>query len=205
MINVFITDDHKSYIEGIKAYLTNHKDIGVVGFALNGKQAVESIKKTKIDVMTLDIDMPGMNGEQTLKEIKQINPAVKILIPTSLNDKAIIESVRKYGADGFRNKDAGMDDIIRAIRSLHAGYTDFLTRNEEKPNRVTLNYSKLKLTGQEKRVVSYLSEGHTLKSIAGLMHLSEHTIESHSKTARAKAGAKNVAELVAKAIKQGLI
>lgn len=205
MINVFIVDDHKSYIEGLGACLAKDNNIALVGFALNGQQALEAANTQNIDVMTLDIDMPLMNGEETLKQIKRLKPAIRILILSSLVDRSLIENLRSHGADGFRNKDAGMDDIIRAIHNVYKGYSDFLTKHQEMPNRLTLNYSKLKLTSQEKLVVKYLAEGHSVKAIAALMYLSEHTIESHSKTARAKAGAKNVTELVARAIKQGLI
>jgi len=205
MINIFITDDHTCFVEGITACLNKEKNMNVIGTAHNGQDAIDSADRMNIDVMTLDIDMPGMNGEETLKQIKSLHPQIKILILTSLNGKAIVETVRSLGADGFRNKDTGIADIIRAINNIHAGYTDFLTRYEDKPNRVTLNYSNLVLTTQEKRVVKLLSEGYSIKTIAGILHLSEHTIESHSKTARAKAGAKNATELVARALKQGLI
>lgn len=205
MIRVFITDDHQSYQEGLAALLKEDQEIMIVGHAFNGEEAIQATQHIAFDVMILDIDMPLMNGEEVLPKIKKIKPEIKILVLTSLNDKSLIDNLRLNGADGFRNKETGMQDIIQAIHRIHQGYTDYLIRNESTINRLTIRYNSEDLTYQEKRVVNYLSKGLTVKTIAETMHLSPYTIESHCKSARCKTGAKNVTELVAIAIKKGLI
>ncbi|MFP4471913.1 MAG: response regulator [Bacteroidales bacterium] len=205
MIKIFITDDHQSYKEGLAAYLKADKDITIVGQASNGEEAVQALQKLPVDILILDIDMPLMNGEDTLKKIKKLRPEIRVLILTSLNDQSLVDSLKQSGAEGFRNKEACMQDIIQAIHRLHQGYTDYLIKNENTLNRLTIRYNSEDLTSQEKHVVKHLAQGLTVKAIAETMHLSPHTIDSHCKTARAKTGAKNVAELVAIAIKKGLI
>lgn len=205
MIKVFITDDHQSYIEGLKAYLKGNTEISIVGTANNGKEILEKLSITNPDVLVLDIDMPIMNGEDALKIVKRDYPQIKVLILTSLNDKSIIDCLKNNGADGFRNKDASISDIIQVIKRINEGYIDFLSRSIKNHNKITISYNSIHLTTQEKIVVSHLSNGLTSKLIAEKMHLSEHTIESHIKTARIKTNSKNSTELVAIAICNNLI
>lgn len=205
MIRVFICDDHKSFAEGLGYYLNGVDDIILTGKANNGLKALEAAKTIPIDVMILDVDMPVMNGEETLKALKKINPEIKVLMLSSLNDLSLVDKLKHLGAEGFRNKEASIDDIIRAIRQIYEGYTVYLMRIEKTLNRLSIQYNSNHLTTQEKRVVGFLAEGHTVKSISEIMNLSPHTVESHCKTARAKTGAKNVTELVAIAISKGLL
>ena len=205
MIKVFITDDHQSFKEGLIAYLKSDPEIEVVGHAQNGKEALQAVADVPMDVMLLDVDMPEMNGEETLVAIKKNKPGVKVLILTSLNDKSMIDSLRKNGAEGFRSKESGITDISNAIKHIHQGYIDYLIHTEDKPNRITIRYTGNHLSSQEIKVIKHLAEGHSTKATAELMCLSVHTIESHCKIARAKTGAKNVAELVAIAIRLGVV
>jgi two-component system, NarL family, nitrate/nitrite response regulator NarL len=205
MIKVFIADDHQSYIEGINAYFKGNSEISIVGTANNGKEVIEKINSVNPDVLLLDIDMPIMNGEDTLRVVKRDYPHIKVLILTSLNDKSIVDSLKKDGAEGFRNKDASISDIIQVIKRINEGYIDYLSRSIKNHNKITISYNSVHLTTQEKMVVSHLSNGLTSKAIAEKMHLSEHTIESHIKTARIKTDSKNSTELVAIAIKNNLI
>ncbi|MFA5478214.1 MAG: LuxR C-terminal-related transcriptional regulator, partial [Bacteroidales bacterium] len=113
--------------------------------------------------------------------------------------------LHRNGAEGFRSKETGIADISKAIKRIHQGYTDYLLRSDEEPNRITIRYTGAHLSSQEIKVIRHLSEGLSTKAIAEHMRLSIHTIESHCKIARAKTGAKNVAELVAIAIRQRLV
>ncbi len=205
MINVLITDDHQSYAQGLKLFLESIDGFEVAGTASDGEQALTMLPGLDVDVVVLDLDMPGMNGEETLKRIKADFPAIKVLILTSFSDACVIDSMKKLGADGYRNKESAMEDIMRAIKNIYDGYLDYLVRENRASALVSVNFNTFRLTKQETKVVRYLSEGLSVKEIADLTSLSEHTIESHCKAARAKAGAKNSAELVAMAIKKGLI
>jgi len=205
MIKVFICDDHQSFAEGLATYLNGVDDIIVAGQARNGLEALEAAETIPMDVMILDVDMPVMNGEETLKALKKMKPEIKVLMLSSLNDLSLVDKMKHLGAEGFRNKEASIDDIIRAIRQINDGFTVFLMRKQETLNRLSIEYNLKHLTGQEIRIVGFMADGYTVKTIAEIMNLSPHTVETHGKTARAKTGAKNVAELVAIAIRKGLI
>lgn len=205
MIHVFITDDHQSYAQGLKLFLESADGFQIAGTASDGEETLKKLPELKVDVVVLDLDMPGMNGEETLKRIKKDFSAIKVLILTSFSDLCVIDSMKKLGAEGYRNKESGMEDIVRAIRNIHAGYLDYLVRENRASALVSVNFNTFRLTKQETKVVRFLSEGLSVKEIAVLTNLSEHTIDSHCKAARAKANAKNSAELVAMAIKKGLI
>ncbi|MDD2632718.1 MAG: response regulator transcription factor [Bacteroidales bacterium] len=205
MIKVFIADDHQSFKDGLITFLQADAEIEVVGQAKNGKEALQAAAAQPIDVMILDVDMPVMNGEETLVAMKKLKPEIKVLILTSLNDKALVDSLHRNGAEGFRSKETGIADISKAIKRIHQGYTDYLLRSDEEPNRITIRYTGAHLSSQEIKVIRHLSEGLSTKAIAEHMRLSIHTIESHCKIARAKTGAKNVAELVAIVIRQRLV
>ncbi len=205
MINVFITDDHRSYMQGLKLFLESVDGFIVAGTASDGEEALNRLPEIQVDVVVLDLDMPGMNGEETLKRIKQDLPAIKVLILTSFSDVCVIDTMKKLGAEGYRNKESEMEDIMRAIKNIYDGYLDYLVKENRSGSLVSVNFNTFRLTKQETKVVRYLSEGLSVKEIAALTSLSEHTIDSHCKAARAKASAKNSAELVAMAIKKGLI
>jgi len=205
MIKVFICDDHQSFAEGLATYLNGVDDIIVAGQARNGLEALEAAETIPMDVMILDVDMPVMNGEETLKALKKMKPEIKVLMLSSLNDLSLVDKMKHLGAEGFRNKEASIDDIIRAIRQINDGFTVFLMRKQETLNRLSIEYNLKHLTAQEIRVVGFMADGYTVKVISEIMNLSPHTVETHGKTARAKTGAKNAAELVAIALRKGLI
>lgn len=205
MIRLLIIDDHQSFAQGLRMFLESVESFTITGLATNGRIALTMLPDLDVDVVILDLDMPSMNGEETLKIIKKDYPHIKVLILTSFSDTCVIDTMKKLGAEGYRNKEAGMEDIMRAIINIHQGYLDYLVKENSMNPLVSINFNTFRFTKQEHRVVKYLSEGMSGKEIAALMNLSEHTIDSHCRTARAKANAKNSAELVAMAIKHGLI
>lgn len=205
MINVFITDDHQSFSHGLKLFLETVDGIQISGMAANGKQMLQLLPHLKVDVVILDLDMPCMNGEEALLSLKKDFPTIKVLILTSLSDTCVIDKMKKLGANGFRNKEASLQEIAQAITNIHNGYVDYLVKENTSNGMVIVNFNTFHLTGQETKVVRYLSEGLSVKEIASLMNLSDHTVESHCRAARTKANARNTAGLVAQAIKKGLI
>ncbi len=205
MISLLIVEDHQSFAQGLQLFFESEKDFNISGRASDGKQALKMLSDIHADVVILDLDMPGMNGEETLKQIKEKYPDLKVLILTSFSDSCVIDKMKKLGANGYRNKEADLYDIANAIKNIHNGYLDYLVKENTSNGLVTVNFNTFQLTRQETRIVKYLAEGLGIKEIANLMNLSEHTIDSHCRAARTKAHARNTAGLVAQAIKKGLI
>ena len=101
MIRIFLTDDHQILLDGIKAMLINEPGIQVVGTASNGLQTLECLKKHEVDVLLLDLQMPVMDGLETIMHALSIQPGLKILILTTNDEGSIITTLFKRGAMGY--------------------------------------------------------------------------------------------------------
>ena len=121
MIHVFIIDDHKMVIEGMQLLLQHEKDIKVIGTAISGVEGLELVPKTNVDVILLDINMPGINGIDTCKELLKINPDLKIIAISMHKESSLIKLMLSSGAKGYVLKNAGQDEVIEAIKTVYEG------------------------------------------------------------------------------------
>ena len=121
MIRVFIVDDHKMVIEGLQLLLQNEPNIEVIGSALSGEEAIEKIPAEKVDVVLLDINMPGLNGIDTCNQLMKANPELKIVAISMHKESSLIKLMLNNGARGYVLKNAGQDEVIEAITSVYEG------------------------------------------------------------------------------------
>lgn len=137
-IRVLIVDDLRLVCEGLQAIFDEVQDIDIVGFALNGKDAIKQVSQIKPDVVVLDLLMPGMGGLEATKKITQQYPDVKILILSSFNDDSIVSEIIAAGANGYVFKNMVISELALAIRSVYrgsyhfaAGLLDTLVKNTD--------------------------------------------------------------------------
>ena len=121
MINILLADDHQILIDGIKAMLENETDLNVVGTASHGLQVLEMLKKFEVDVLLLDLQMPVMDGLETILHALKIKPDLKILILTTNDEGSIITSIFKKGAMGYLLKNTSKENLIAGIKDAYAG------------------------------------------------------------------------------------
>ncbi|MDF2529906.1 MAG: two-component system response regulator, partial [Gammaproteobacteria bacterium] len=121
MIKVLLVDDHDLVRMGIKRLLSDVKDIEVVGEANNGEDAIRLAKQLKPDVVLMDVKMPGVGGLEATKRIIRNNPEIKILTVTTLGEEPYPSMILQAGASGYLTKGAGVDEMVQAIRLIHAG------------------------------------------------------------------------------------
>jgi DNA-binding NarL/FixJ family response regulator/DMSO/TMAO reductase YedYZ heme-binding membrane subunit len=140
-IRVLIVDDLRLVCEGLQAIFDEVQDIDIVGFALNGKEAIKQVSKVKPDVVILDLLMPGMGGLETTKKISQQYPDVKILILSSFDDDSIVSEIIAAGGNGYVFKNMVISELAIAIRSVHngsyhfaAGLLDTLVKTTDQPS-----------------------------------------------------------------------
>ena len=205
MIKLFIVDDHKSYTEGLKSLFNSNKRIKVVGDAASGEKALQLLKNMKPNIITVDIDMPKMNGLELIKIIKSSYPSLKIIVLTAFNDKILLAKLINEGVNGFCVKDANVDDIIETIIRVANGENKY---NCKITNDFKLNTTKpnaIRLTTREIEIIKYLSLGYNSDSIAETVFLSKFTIENYKKNIFIKTKVKTAAELVAFAIRNSII
>ena len=120
-IKVMIADDHELIREGISRILDMENDIEVVCKAKSGLEAIEAMKKCKIDILLLDINMPELNGIETLKKIKTLHSKVKTIMLTVYDDIEYVSQSINLGADGYVLKDSDSDTLIKTIKIVHTG------------------------------------------------------------------------------------
>jgi len=186
-ISVLIADDHPLFRQAIKQILELENDITVVAQAANGDEAVRLTREHKPDVILMDINMPGSNGLQAIKEIKDENINSKIIVLTIHEDREYLIKTIQMGAEGYVLKDAEPSVLIDAIRSVHQGQS-YIQPNMTKElvkefNRLTLHgrerNGENRLTAREREVLKLIAEGMINKEIATKLYISEKTVKNH--------------------------
>jgi two-component system response regulator DegU len=209
-IKVMIVDDHNLVREGLKAVFSQGDEIEVVGEAGSGEQAIEMVDQVKPDVILMDISMPGMNGIQATKAIRDKHPDAKIVILTMLDQEGYVYEAIKAGATGYMLKSTSSDELVNAIQTvnegkalLHPDATAQLLKEF-----VSLAQNKAKdygLSNREMEVLQLLSEGKTNKEVAKALWISEQTVKTHVAHIFDKLGTSDRTETVAQALRTGLV
>jgi DNA-binding NarL/FixJ family response regulator len=210
---VFIVEDHRLFREGLKAMLSPNPEYEIAGEAEDGLEAIRLIRKSKPDLVLLDLSMPRMSGFSVLQEIKAQMPEVKILVLSTHESDQYVLQAFEAKADGYAIKDSSREELRIAIRSVLEGkkyispgiagnvldgYLD---------GRKTLKSKSAfdTVTEREKEVLKLLAEGYQNKEIADLLHISIKTVEKHRANIMAKLDLHNAAALTAFAFEHGLI
>ncbi len=205
-VQLLVADDHQVVIDGIKSILEDDPSVTVVAEALNGKQVIDTIKNTNIDIAIIDINMPVMDGVEVTKILKQDFTHVRVLILTMYNDAEFIKQLMEVGADGFILKNTGRVEILTAIEQLKNGDTYF---GQEVTQTLSRSYhrkeSQVQLTRREKEVLQLLADGLTTSELADKLFISKHTADSHRKNLLSKFDAKNIATLLKLAVQKGFV
>ena len=122
---ILIVDDHEIVREGIRRLLTKRSDWDICGEATNGKQAIDTVKNLKPDVVVLDISMPGMSGLEAAPHILKLRVGCRILIFTMHDSAQLVSEIRDVGAQGYVQKSQAARDLVEAIECLLKGGTFF--------------------------------------------------------------------------------
>ncbi len=213
-IRVVLVDDHAIVREGLSSMLSTQLDMRIVGEAGTGVEAVALIERTQPDVVLLDLEMPDMNGVGVLEQTRKLTPTPRVLILTAYgSDERILEAVRA-GAKGYLLKEAGLSEVLHAVRIVADGgsllepaITERLLRSMERLLRDEKKQEAAKelLTQRERDILTYIARGFSNKAIASEIHLAERTIKFYATIIFEKLGVNNRAEAVARALQEQLI
>lgn len=186
-IKIAIADDHSLMREGLSRILEFEDDITVVGTAKDGLEALELYKKMDIDVVLLDINMPNMNGIETLRKIRDMDSSAKVIILTVHDGREYLVESLNLGANGYMLKDSDSSSLVEAIKAVnqggsyvHPNLAGELVREISK----TGNGEKAKrglesLTKREYEVLSLIADGLSNKEISQKLIISEKTVKNH--------------------------
>jgi len=212
-IRVAIADDHALFRAGVKTALSAKKDVELIAEADNGMQLLNLLKHIDPDVVLLDIQMPIMDGIQTLPEIRKVRPEAKVIILSMHNDHSMISKLMEIGANSYLTKNSDSETIYEAIKTCYENEFFF----NELTNKALLTGLRTKrtdpfggaqeaeLSEKELRVLRLMCEEKTTKEIADIVEISPRTVEAIRDKLKTKTGAKSMAGLVMYAVKNGIM
>lgn len=214
MINILIADDHAMFADGIASILENEERFQVVGRCLDGPEALKFLENNKVDILLLDVNLPGMSGIDVCKEVSSRFKDTKVLAISMFNEESFVTEILNNGAMGYILKNTGREELIKAIETVLGGksyFSDDVTQTIMKGLMKQRTASKKstpelpKISRREKEVLELIIKEHTTQEIADELFISLKTVESHRSNLLAKLNARNTAGLVRIAMENNLI
>ena len=196
--------------EGLRLLINSQNDMEVVGEAPDGTEAIRIVRELLPDVVVMDISMPGVNGLQATKKVKECCPQSRVLILTRHSDEGFLKQLLSAGASGYALKLSTGDDLMRAIRTVAAGDSYLDSRVAGKVMRSfsrTANRAgpepRADLSEREEEILRLIAWGHSNKEIATRLNLSVKTIEAHKANAMQKLDMTGRIDIVRYAVLRG--
>jgi two-component system, NarL family, response regulator NreC len=208
-LRIVIADDHTVLRSGLKMLLESQSDMEIVGEACDHHSAIQVVQECIPDVMTVDLSMPGGNGFDLLRKLKEASSTTRFVVLTMHDDLAYYRGAIAAGADGFVLKKAADLELMSAIRSSTKGpFYASPNWNEETQTVVSsdsLMQSLQQLSDREREVLAWVAQGMTNQEIADMLALSVKTVESYRARLMRKLKIHSRAEIVRFALQVGLL
>jgi|WetSurMetagenome_2_1015567.scaffolds.fasta_scaffold164175_2 DNA-binding NarL/FixJ family response regulator len=197
---ILIVDDHEVVIEGIKSLLNDGINFEVIGEAQNGRDGSEKALALKPDIIIMDLFMPGLNGLESIKLIKNHSPMIKIVVYTMYSDSTTVLELFKQGISAYVLKDGPISDLLIALDAVKRDATFFRTIAPQfvadHLHKQSESLSSLdRLSPREKEIFELLIEGKSIKIISDRLCLSRKTVETHKYHLMEKLKIHNIVEL----------
>lgn len=213
-IRVLLADDHAVVRQGTRELLDREEGIDVIAEASDGKEAVQLAIKERPDVVVMDFAMPQLNGIEATRQIKAVAPGIAVLVLTAYDSHQYIFAFLEAGAAGYLLKDVQVDELVQAIRAVHAGESilhpaiarkvvDRFAQPQEKIYSVPVGLDQL--TERELEVLRLAAKGMSNREIAQELIISVRTVQTHLTNVFNKMGVGSRTEAVVHALRKGLI
>ena len=209
MIKLLIVDDHAIVREGLNRIIQSEQDMHVAGMAKDGSEVIRLMLENEIDVIILDISMPGKSGLDLIKDVKQVQPLVKILMLSMYPEERFAMRSIKAGASGYLTKEMAPEEIVNAIRTIHSGrkyitsaLADMIADELQNPSEKVPHEL---LSDREFEVLCMLAVGKPVVEIATVLSLSESTVSTYRMRILHKMGLKTNSDLIHYGIEHGLV
>ena len=209
MIRILIADDHEMFREGIKRICEDDPDIVIAGEASNGHEVLDLVSKHEFDMLMLDIAMPGLNGLDTLKQLKTIKPKLRVLVLSMYPEDEYAVRAIKAGAAGYLTKARAAHELMVAIRKISSGKNYINASVAEKlifdmtPGHTGQPHESL--SDREYQIFSMIVKGEKVSEIADELYISVKTVSTHRIRILSKMNMKSTAELVKYAVEHKLV
>lgn len=209
MIRVLVADDHQIVRNGVQRLLGESPDARVVALAANGREVLQTLANTAVDVLVLDIGMPGIPFLELLRQLREQYPRVRIVILSAHAEDEYAVRALKGGASGYVTKERSPDDLLDAIRRAYAGgryvsptlaqrLASMVVEEEDRPGHAALS-------DREYQVLQLLGAGRSAKEIAAQLGLSVKTVSTYRARLLEKLDLKSTADLIRYAIEHRLV
>lgn len=209
-LRILLVENHETVRQGLKLLIDREPDFDVVGEASDGAEAIEWVRSEQVDLVVMDLSMPGMSGLVATRKLKELRPTLAIVGLTRHADKTFLQELLRAGASAYVLKQSPHDELFRAIRAAAGGdqYIDpALTHHLAAPfvaqERNRARQVARAATERESEVLRLVAQGYSNKEIAAQLRVSVKTIELHKANAMHKLGLRGRIELVRFALHQG--
>ena len=187
IINIMIVDDHSLMREGLARILELEENIRVIAKAASGSEAIEMYKNSNVDVVLLDINMPNMNGIDTLRHLKNMDNKAKIIMLTIYDEREYLVETLNLGANGYMLKDSEASSLVTAIINVYDGGSyihpnlagELLKEMNRKKDKSYRKEGLSSLTKREYEVLCSIAEGLSNREISEKLFISEKTVKNH--------------------------
>lgn len=212
-LRIVVADDHALMRRGISDLLSSVPNWEVVAEAANGREAIETVRRHKPDVLVIDLTMPELNGLTAAREILKSHPRTEIVLLTMHNTEQAIREVLESGARGYVLKSDADQDLITAVKAVSQGKPYFTPNVAEvvlkgylqRGTQPAADGGSQQLTTRERQVVQLLAEGKGNKEVAVAMKVSVKTVEAHRSNINRKLSIRTTSELVRYAVRNSIV
>jgi DNA-binding NarL/FixJ family response regulator len=209
-LRILLADDHTLVRAGVRKILESQPGLMLVEEVADGNAALRVLREQLVEVLVLDLTMPGLDGFEVLRQAKALVPGLKVLVLTMHSDPEYVERAVHGGADGYLLKDSAVNDLVAGIEAVAGGrayYSPAVQRSLSEMVRATVKPPGAleTLTDREREVLKLVAEGLTTKEIAARLDISARTVESHRANLMRKLDLRSVARLTQFAIREGLV
>ncbi len=198
--NIFIADDHKIFVNGLKSMISEFGGYNVVGCESNSMYIMRRLKEKKTDILLLDLNMPEKDGLEILNEIRISDKETKVIILTMYNDDILAQKIKKSGGNAYLLKSLDRYELFDCMENIYT--KDFVigksVTESKKMNPIFSDnfFDKYKLTKRETEIVKLIVEGQTSMEICNNLFISLNTVETHRKNIFKKLKIKSLSELI---------
>ena len=207
---ILIADDHDLVIDGYKSVINSTAEFEIAGVAKNGKEVQTFFETQTCDIIILDINMPDMNGVQTIEYLNNKTPSLKILVISMLTSPLLVKKVLDLGVDGYLFKTNSAENMLTALRQIvqNKKYFEESIQQTTKSRFVftfNINGKSIDISTRELEIIKLVSFGKSTTEIADSLFISPYTVQTHRKNINLKLDTHNTAEMISFAIQHSII